>query len=185
MASNINTTDIDETYPVAGQDNDSQGFRNNFNTIKSNFVAAKSEIEDLQNTTAKLDETNDFNGNNIQEANFIACSEEVAGPQASPSDISFVNGSYQIVSVGANQIINITKSGWPASGTLGKMRVEITSDSSRIVTWVASNGGTIKTDSSDAWDGDNFTATTVTKIIDFWTTDAGATVYAHYVGDFS
>ena len=30
MASTINTANIDETYPIAGQDNDSQGFRDNF-----------------------------------------------------------------------------------------------------------------------------------------------------------
>ena len=32
MASNIDATSIDATFPIAGQDNDSQGFRNNFNT---------------------------------------------------------------------------------------------------------------------------------------------------------
>ena len=34
MASNINTNTIDENYPVAGIDNDSQGFRDNFTSIK-------------------------------------------------------------------------------------------------------------------------------------------------------
>ena len=45
MASNIDTTSIDATFPVAGQDNNSQGFRDNFNVSKNNFTAAKSEIE--------------------------------------------------------------------------------------------------------------------------------------------
>ena len=35
MASSINPNNIDTTYPVAGQDNDSQGFRDNFTNIKS------------------------------------------------------------------------------------------------------------------------------------------------------
>ena len=35
MASNINPNNIDGTYPVAGQDNDSQGFRTNFTNIKT------------------------------------------------------------------------------------------------------------------------------------------------------
>jgi len=48
MASNINTTTIDTAYPVAGQDNDSQGFRDNFTNINDNFTEAKTEIEDLQ-----------------------------------------------------------------------------------------------------------------------------------------
>ena len=38
MASNIVDTTIDETYPVAGVDNDSQGFRDNFNIIKTNTL---------------------------------------------------------------------------------------------------------------------------------------------------
>ena len=46
--SNINASNIDGTYPVAGQDNDSQGFRTNFTNIKNNFTYAKSEIEDIQ-----------------------------------------------------------------------------------------------------------------------------------------
>lgn len=48
MASSINPNNIDTTYPVAGQDNDSQGFRDNFTNIKSNFQFAETEIDDLQ-----------------------------------------------------------------------------------------------------------------------------------------
>ena len=45
MASNINANNIDGTYPIAGQDNDSQGFRDNFTNIKNNFTNAKSEMK--------------------------------------------------------------------------------------------------------------------------------------------
>ena len=45
MASNIQSESIDGTFPVAGVDNDTQGFRDNFGYIKSNFAAAKEEIE--------------------------------------------------------------------------------------------------------------------------------------------
>ena len=44
----IRDSNIDTTYPVAGQDNDSQGFRDNFTNIKSNFEFAETEIDDLQ-----------------------------------------------------------------------------------------------------------------------------------------
>jgi hypothetical protein len=50
MASNINPTNIDIAYPVAGQDNDTKGFRDNFTIIKNNFTVASSEISDLQTT---------------------------------------------------------------------------------------------------------------------------------------
>ena len=48
MASPINTNNIDGTFPVAGQDNSSQGFRDNFTNLKTNLGYAKTEIEDLQ-----------------------------------------------------------------------------------------------------------------------------------------
>jgi hypothetical protein len=48
MSSNINPSTIDATYPIAGQDNDTQGFRNNFNFIKNNFLVAASEISAIQ-----------------------------------------------------------------------------------------------------------------------------------------
>lgn len=55
MASNINPYNIDHTYPVAGQDNDSQGFRDNFTNTRNNFIQAKAEIEALQADVTDLD----------------------------------------------------------------------------------------------------------------------------------
>lgn len=48
MSSNINPASINGNYPVAGQDNDSQGFRDNFTNVKTNLTFAKNEITDLQ-----------------------------------------------------------------------------------------------------------------------------------------
>ena len=69
MASSINPNNIDGNYPVAGQDNDSQGFRDNFTNIKNNLTFSKSEIEDLQSKailtsalTGGSTPTNDMNG---------------------------------------------------------------------------------------------------------------------------
>ena len=45
MASSIVPGNIDGTFPVAGQDNSSQGFRDNFTASKNNFTHAKDEIE--------------------------------------------------------------------------------------------------------------------------------------------
>ena len=54
MASNILTSDINELYPVAGADNDSQGFRDNFRLIKTGLATAASEVTALQTNTAKV-----------------------------------------------------------------------------------------------------------------------------------
>lgn len=47
--STINTNGIDVNYPVPGQNNSTQGFRNNFTAIRQNLNTAGSEITDLQN----------------------------------------------------------------------------------------------------------------------------------------
>jgi hypothetical protein len=52
MASNINPNTINITYPIAGQDNDTQGFRDNFSGIKNNFSVAMGEISALQANSA-------------------------------------------------------------------------------------------------------------------------------------
>ena len=53
MSSAINTNGIDVNYPIPGQNNSSQGFRNNFNAIKTNIDTAGTEITDLQNKVVK------------------------------------------------------------------------------------------------------------------------------------
>lgn len=47
--SQINTNGIDVNYPVPGQNNSSQGFRDNFSQIKNNLNTAATELTDLQN----------------------------------------------------------------------------------------------------------------------------------------
>ena len=175
MASNILTADINELYPVAGKDNDSQGFRDNFKLIKTGLTTAASEITTLQTNTAKLDAGNDFNGNNISEANFIANSEEVfvTDEIAFSQNIRFINGHYQILTVGGD--VTLTLTDWPASGKLGKMRLAVKGDGA---------SGALKTDAS--WP-ENFLAASASDpiIIDFWSADAGLTVYGQYHGQFT
>ena len=46
--STINTNGIDSNYPTPGQNNSSQGFRDNFTSIKNNINTAGTEITELQ-----------------------------------------------------------------------------------------------------------------------------------------
>lgn len=50
MASSINTNGLNVNYPVPGVNNNSQGFRNNFQNIKTNLELASAEITDLQDS---------------------------------------------------------------------------------------------------------------------------------------
>ena len=189
MASNINSTDIDAEYPVAGVDNDSQGFRDNFSTIKNSLATAKSEITALQTTTAQgvtynsETNTNDFNGNKIQEADFIATTETVFPSEniTSSQTVSFVKGHYQIVQVGAN--VTLTLTDWPDEGKMGRIRLQITSDGSdRTITWQAA-GGTFKSHSD--WPSTFTVSDGETWIVDFWTINGGTTVFRQSYGSFS
>jgi len=187
MSSNINTTSINADYPVAGQDNDSQGFRDNFGTIKDNFVAAKSEIETLQNNTAKKNENNNFLGNNIQQANFIANTEELfeGGTVGASQNISFNNGHIQTFTVNAD--ITLTLADWPVSGKFGKITAFLLSDGQdRTITWAVEGGGSIV--KNTGWPTEDNTTVISSSanqiVIDFYTFDNGSKVFAEYKGLF-
>ena len=77
MASKIVPGNVDGTYPKAGRDNSSQGFRDNFTSIKNNFTEAQGEINDMQTNKANLNATNNFNGSTIQNAKMKDNSEEI------------------------------------------------------------------------------------------------------------
>ena len=97
MASNIVSTTINENYPIAGQDNDSQGFRDNFSVIKTSLATANTEITAIQANASYLNATNDFNGNVIREADFVATTSTVynIGNAVANINVNWSNGHYQ------------------------------------------------------------------------------------------
>lgn len=163
MTSNINYLSINENFPVAGRDNDTQVFRDNFDTIKTSFREAKDEIETLQDDTAKLTLDNDFGLNKIQNAVLENVREQkldTRGDDASTATttIDFQNGPYQIFKVGANlafdflnfpgDIRNVPVEETPVG--MGKVLLELYSDGlgDWTVTFSTSGSGAtvIKTD---------------------------------------
>jgi hypothetical protein len=105
VTSNINYTSIDENFPYPGQDNDTQTFRDNFDTIKQSLSTAKDEITDLQDNTAKVNNDNDFGLNIIQNAVLQNNREQKwdSGLSTeSPTTVDYENGSYQIYNLGAD-----------------------------------------------------------------------------------
>ena len=132
MTSAINPNDIDGTYPVAGQDNNSQGFRDNFTNTKTNFQYAANEITDLQ-SKAVLKEAlvgtvldNDMAGSPLSNANISDFSAIVAqlGNQTGSVTIDYVDGHYQTVTTSGS--ISLAFTNWPAAGNFGIVRVAIT-----------------------------------------------------------
>jgi len=126
MASNIVPGNIDDTYPRAGQDNSSQGFRDNFSGIKNNFTEAKTEIEALQSNKASLNGSSDFANNEVIRAKFKNTSETVYahGTVSSGSiTLNHNNGHYQTATITADTTFAF--SNFP-SGALGRIILDIT-----------------------------------------------------------
>lgn len=128
MASRIVPTNIDGTYPVAGQDNSSQGFRDNFTNIKNNFTFARNEISDLQSKailTAALDGTtlsNDMAGTQLTRPQLKSWTQALVelGDISGTATIDFNVGNFQKIETNGSITINLTN--WPASigsGALG------------------------------------------------------------------
>lgn len=185
MASNIISETINAAFPVAGVDNDTQGFRDNFSTIKDSLASAKSEIESLQDDTAKINASNDFSGNDINDANFVKVTDEWinVGTVSANLDVTFNNGHYQVATISNN--VALTFVDWPASGRLAKMRIELIGDNTeRTITFATEGGGAVLA-------GSNVPATITVNastdhyIYDVWTFNGGNTIYVDYVGVFS
>lgn len=132
MASNINPNNIDGTYPVAGQDNDSQGFRDNFTNIKTNFQIAEDEITDLQNNAilkgalAGTTLNNNFDGSLIYNYQSQDVSETVVslGTTSGSVTVNYAAGAVQTVTTSGN--ISFALSNWPAAGLSGSLKLIVT-----------------------------------------------------------
>ena len=185
MPSNINTTNLDETYPVAGQDNNSQGFRDNFTTIKTNFSTAKTEIEALQTNTAKLNATNNFANNVISGAKFTNNTLTVysAGNVSTAQNISLNNGNFQTFTVTANLTLTLTN--WPTvTSGMSSVIVEVRSNGvQRTVVWSTENAGLIYKDSAFP-NPFLVNAAQNPMYVEFWTYNQGTTVFAKFLGTF-
>jgi hypothetical protein len=116
MTSQINPNNIDGTYPVAGQDNDSQGFRDNFTNIRNNFTFTKAELEDLQNKVVlkspllNTSLNNDFLGNAIVNPRLTSWRETYfnAGLQSGAYTVDFTRGNFQKVTLNGSLILNFS-----------------------------------------------------------------------------
>lgn len=194
MSSSINYTAIDEDYPVPGQDNNSQGFRDNFSAIKSGLQFAKNEIEELQTKAvlkAALGETtldNDLLGNTILNAVTNMVDGSVALPVTAASGDTTVtpaDGDYQKITFQNNHTLKFN--GWPDAERFSRIRLELVGDGldTYTITFTAISGGTIFKDS-------DFPGTLTINIdgvsrqfIDVWTTDGGTNIFMKYLGEFT
>jgi hypothetical protein len=151
MTSNVNYLSINENFPVAGQDNDTQVFRDNFDTIKNSLRAAQEEITDLQNNTAKLNEDNEFSNSVIINAVLQQTTERrvdggaISTELAAPVSIDFENGSYQLYRFGVDadlEFVNFPTNANPLlTAGVGRATLELRSTGSEVTLTLYSPGG--------------------------------------------
>ena len=131
MTSQINPNNVDGTFPVAGQPNNTQGFRDNFTNIKTNFSYAGTEITDLQNNgifKAALSGTtlnNNMADNLIYAVKLQDVSYTYVQNTASSGSIpiDYSAGQYQLISTTGP--ISLSFSNWPVSGSAGTVQISI------------------------------------------------------------
>ena len=183
MASNIEPGNVDGAYPVAGQDNSSQGMRDNFSAIKTNFTEAKNEIVNLQDNKASLNGSSDFNDNVVSRAQFKDTSATVYshGTTGGSITLNHENGHYQTLTTNASVTLVFTN--FPTTNQLGRIILDIT---------VVSNAHTITIPTAvivagnvSGGDGSSDTITGPTSgrhLYEFMSPDNGTTILMHELG---
>ena len=205
MTSQINYLSINENFPVPGQDNDTQVFRDNFDTIKNSLRLAKDEISVIQNTASRVGvqdspdgpitaTTNDFNLSTIENAVASTIREKkwnYGNVTVNEQLVDFENGHYQIIKI-VNTNINLTFTNFPGDPAVtdpetgaGRIRLEIYADNTiRTITFTQPGGVTVK---RSGFPGAIFTHSSATNpvILEIWrhktTTD---NIYIRYIGVF-
>jgi len=195
MTSAINPNNIDGQYPVAGQDNNSQGFRDNFTNTKTNFQYAADEITELQNNvllkSALTGSTlNNNMGNalisNVQLRGQTSTVVTLGNVTSSTASLVFGAGSYQIATTAGNTQLGF--SGWPsgAANLYGTVRLQLTTTAANAnITVPASISANTNASYTSLryiigrGNGNNYItiANTGTYVFEFSSADGGANVF--------
>lgn len=187
MASQINPQNINGAFPVAGQDNNSQGFRDNFTNTQNNFQFAANEISDLQNKAivnsqlsggAILTTQNNMLGSPLINAliSDFAASAISLGVVGGAVNINYQAGHYQTLTTDNPVTLGFTN--FPSAGQMGLVSVQITV--SNVVHTVTLPGSvTLGTQGIQGYASGNNTITfaqTGVYTFTFTTSDGGSTV---------
>lgn len=121
MSSNINPYNINGAFPVAGQDNSSQGFRTNFTNTQNNFIFAAEEISELQNkailTGALAGQTlnNDMAGTKLTRPQLAAWTQSLhdLGAVDTTAVLDFNVANFQKITTAGS--ITLAFNNWPAT----------------------------------------------------------------------
>jgi hypothetical protein len=193
LTSLINFAAINENFPVAGQDNDTQVFRDNFDTIKNNFREAKTEIEDLQDNVARTDDISDFNYNTVTTVTLqdavVRKRNYGAAIVAITQEVSFKQALYHIIKFGNNCAIELIDFPNGAGDTLGfgacgKITLELYGDGTARTLSFTPTGTTVFKKSSNFPGTLTVTSDTNPVIVEVWQHSADI-IFLNYLGVFN
>jgi hypothetical protein len=203
MTTKINTSTIDETFPVPGEDNDTSGFRTNFEQINIQLNQAGTEITELQSyavLTGTIDNnltpvTNNLRGSTITNgtyANFHGAVVSQTNDSGSIT-INVANGSCQVLSLSVDATLSFTN--WPAatyhSSRYAVVRIHLTTSPTAPPVGVTILGYTSAgvINATGRFKSTNFPTVLVnvgvTVVIEAWSYDGGSTFFLNYLGEFN
>jgi len=191
-SNDINTGGIDTAYPVAGQDNDSQGFRDNFSNIKQALDDSKAAISTLEGTSPSTQSDNDFNDNTIskvvlRDSAFKAPSAETL---AGETNVDYTAGHYRrlICTTEKPDTNTVVIQNWAPAEALGHMMLEVRSNNtSQKFLNFSTPSGNILTDTTNLNLSSDFdiTDTNAKYLFEVWSPDQGANIFVYYKGKFA
>jgi len=187
MTSQINYSAIVTTFPVAGQDNNSQGFRDNFAATYAALETANTEITALQTNGIDVTQpTNDLQKTTLYDG-YFNCFYGIfnnRGTVSGTTNIDLTLGPIQEVTLSGNAVLNFIN--WPGIGYWGAIRVIVINPSTSVsaynITLQSENSGVI-------WVNTGLTnPTTISinqiQVIEAWSVN-GTDVYVKNVGTYS
>lgn len=123
---------IDISYPQAGKNNNTQGFRDNFKNIQLSLSNINSDVENLQlNSVVKSDPVTNFDYNSLYKANLKSYTIEQYTQEAlatpTYTTINYENGNYQkFDSVGDSVIFELQLPSTAVPTKLYELTIKVT-----------------------------------------------------------
>jgi len=161
--SNIIFSTIITNYPVPGQDNDTNGFRQNFSAIRAALEDAKTELADLQTKALLKDKLtvndsldNNLANNTISNALLKSYSSTLFPQNAPGASViaNFTDGNAQRINV-TQSGTSVQMTGWPVNNTptdasySSILRLMLVPTGNNKSVTIQNTGGTIKVAAAD------------------------------------
>lgn len=193
--SNIIFNNIDVTFPIAGQDNPSKGFRDNWSYIQSALATAKSEITALETTSllkhSLTDSTttveNDLGQSTIINGSFKSFygSSLTQTPDITVNSIQVNVADGDVHQINLIDSVSIVFTGWPEGTQYGKVRLHISNaTASPLTVSTITSQGSLSVKKDNMFPAPFAVPTNKHLVIEAWSFNNGLNVFLKYLGEF-